>query len=198
MRKKLQDKMEKYPEVAVVAGDILHADGWHQNPMFADAGAWQECVGAVLFPFEVLRNSLGIKQQPSFIGNHSESGYCAKVSGCCFLICMSFLQSIDFFDEQVFLYCEEPILAKQVEKSVRKMYYCADAKAFHNHIATQKGSTFRRMRIFFKSRNYFLTRYGAFRRTKRVLLIFKYWQFGVWCILFGIKNLFDIKKQNNE
>ena len=143
-------------KLAVVASDIITPKGIHQNPMKPD-GNWQSCSGWLTGLF---------KKQPkdtySFIDNWQESHECKKVSGCCFMVRLSLLKKIGFFDENVFLYCEEAILSKQVERTGMKMYYTAEAQAMHNHQASTKGDPIARFRAWRDSRVYYIKRYAKY------------------------------------
>lgn len=139
----------------VVGTDIVNTKGNHQNPM-REIGYFEE----MFWFIELIKNKL----HPGcwYVTDHTKSGYCEKVSGCCFLIKLAFIQQIGFLDEHTFLYCEEPILAKQVQKYGKKMLYIAELQAFHNHIKSAKGNSTERMKIFAMSRNYYLSQYSGY------------------------------------
>lgn len=143
-------------QLAVVASDIITPKGIHQNPMKPD-GNWQSSFGWLTGFF---------KKQPkdtySFIDNWQESHVCKKVSGCCFMIRLSFLKEIGFFDENVYLYCEEAILSKQVEHEGMKMFYTTKAMAVHNHQASAKGDPIARFRTWRNSRIYYIKGYAKY------------------------------------
>lgn len=148
-------KMKEDRNIIVGGSDIVGADGIHQSPMGKE-GSWRGS-------FAWIKNILGKKKKSDaydFIDNYSESHYCHKVSGCCFMIRMTFLKSIDFFDEKVFLYCEEAILSRQVEMNGKKMYYLATAQAVHRHINSEKGDPVKRFKTWGKSRCYFIDHYS--------------------------------------
>ena len=148
-------KMEKDEDIVVCGSDIIGADGIHQNPMGKE-GDWRGS-------FKWIKETFGRKKQNEaydFIDNYKESHYCHKIGGCCFMIRMSFLKEIDFFDERVFLYCEEAILSRQVETHGKKMYYLATAQAVHRHIKSEKGDPVKRFRTWGKSRCYFIDKYS--------------------------------------
>ena len=147
--------MEQDEDVVVVASDIITPEGIHQNPMLPD-GDWRSAFGWVKEIFG--------RRQPgdtySFIDNYHESHQCAKVSGCCLMLRMSFVEQIGYFDEYPFLYCEEAILARQVEMAGKKMYYLADTQAVHRHIKSEKGDPVKRFKHWQRSRIYFYKRYS--------------------------------------
>ena len=148
-------KMQEDADIVVCGSDIIGADGIHQSPMGKD-GNWRGS-------FAWIKNILGKRKKSNaydFIDNYSESHYCHKVSGCCFMIRMSFLKDIDFFDEAVFLYCEEAILSRQVEMAGKRMYYLATAQAVHRHVKSDKGDPVKRFKTWGKSRCYFIDRYS--------------------------------------
>lgn len=152
---KLVEKMQSDEEIVVCGSDIIGANGIHQNPMFKD-GNWRSSFGW-------LKDILHRKKQGEeydFIDNYKESHYCHKVSGCCFMIRTDFLKKINFFDEKVFLYCEEAILSRQVDIAGEKMYYLATAQAVHRHIKSDKGDPVKRFKAWGKSRCYFIDRYS--------------------------------------
>ena len=149
-------KMQEDEDIVVCGSDIISADGIHQSPMGKD-GNWRGSFGWV-------KDFFGNKNKKNdaykFIDNHKESHYCHKVSGCCFMIKTSFLKEINFFDEKVFLYCEEAILSRQVEMNSKKMYYLATAQAVHRHVQNEKGDPIKRFKIWGKSRCYFIDHYS--------------------------------------
>lgn len=162
--KKLVAKMEQDDTVAVCASDIVNPDGRHQNPQ-REATYDEE-----LFWFmEIFRNR---KSKKWYLCDFTQSGYCEKVSGCCLLLRMDFVKSIAFFDESVFLYSEESILAKQVKLNNKRMYYMANLNAIHQHIESKKGPSSPRMRILSQSRNYYLQNYSGYRGFKLKILLF--------------------------
>ncbi len=150
---KLVSAMEKNDEVVVCGSDIIGVDGRKHNPMIRD-GNWTSS-------FNWVKSLFGSRANENGIDNSQESHYCSKLSGCCFLIRFDFLQTIGFFDEGVFLYCEEPILSRQVEFAQKKMLYIADSQAIHAHIASEKGDPVQRFKNWGKSRQYFIEHYSG-------------------------------------
>ena len=148
-------KMQEDADLVICGSDIIGADGIHQSPMGKE-GNWRGS-------FAWIKEIFGKKKKSDaydFIDNYSESHYCHKVSGCCFMIRISFLKEINFFDEKVFLYCEEAILSRQVELAGKRMYYLATAQAVHCHIKSDKGDPVKRFKVWGKSRCYFIDRYS--------------------------------------
>ncbi len=149
-------KMQEDADLVVCGSDIIGADGIHQSPMGKD-GNWRSSFGWVK---DILNRNKKKSEAYDFIDNYSESHYCHKVSGCCFMIRTSFLRDINFFDEKVFLYCEEAILSRQVEITGKRMYYLATAQAVHRHVKSEKGDPVKRFKAWGKSRCYFIDRYS--------------------------------------
>lgn len=161
---RMVSKMNEDDSIVVCGSDIVTPDGHHQNPI-RESTYYED-----LFWFvTTFRN---MKSRKWFLSDYTRSGYAEKVSGCCLLVRMDFIKSIGFFDENVFLYCEEPILAKQVEYSGKRIYYLYDAKAVHYHLECQKGKVKPRMRAMFKSRNYYLRKYSGYCGIKLNVLLF--------------------------
>lgn len=148
-------KMQEDKDIVVCGSDIVGTDGIHQSPMGKE-GNWRNSFGWIK---DILRRK---KQGEAydFIDNYKESHYCHKVSGCCFMIKTAFLEQINFFDEKVFLYCEEAILSRQVEIAGKKMYYLATAQAVHRHVKSEKGNPMKRFKTWGKSRCYFIDHYS--------------------------------------
>lgn len=58
------------------------------------------------------------------------------VSGCFFAVDGELLKDIDYFDENTFLYYEENIFSKRIEKTHRKIVVDNDVVIVHNHSVT--------------------------------------------------------------
>ena len=157
-------EMEKSLNVAVVATDITSPDLQHQNPMMPDPKNWTSSFNWMNAVFH--RTS---KETPDFIGDFKTSHVCKKVSGCCLMVRINFIEDIGFFNENVFLYCEEAILSKQVEQAGMYMYYVADLQAVHRHIKSTKGNARKRFRTWISSRLYFERHYNYQSRCSHIM-----------------------------
>ena len=182
---KLTRIIQSDTKIALVASDIVTFKGIHQNPMKPD-GNWKSSFGCLTGLF---------KKEPkdtyTFIDNWQENHICSKVSGCCFMIRLSFLKEIGFFDEKVFLYCEESILSKQVEHAGMKMFYTAESQAIHNHQSSEKGNPASRFRVWRDSRIYFIKNYSKdsmFGKTIAILNMYFYTQMMILCLTFKKKS----------
>lgn len=152
-----------YKEAVVIGTNTIAPGGVRQNPL-REATYLEE----LLWPLETIKSKLG--KWKGYIAE-DKTGYCAKVSGCCFFINCNFLKQINYLDSNVFMYCEEPILAKQVEKAGYRELYIKELTAFHEHYATEKGSNANRMRLFLESRKYYIKNYSGYSGWKRALLL---------------------------
>lgn len=152
--KRLVEVMEQDEEIVVAGSDIVGVDGIHQNPLVRD-GNWTTSFNWIKGLFR--KKNIDAYE---FIDNYKDSHYCAKISGCCLMVRMDFIRDIRFFDEHPFLYCEEPILSRQVEIAGKRMFYTAEAQAIHRHIATTKGDSVKRFHCWKRSRLYFIKRYS--------------------------------------
>lgn len=177
----LAAKMNEDAEIAVAASDIFHAENYHQNPLKPD-GDWRgslQWLGSFFRP--CIKN-----QTLDFIDNYSESHYCHKVSGCCFMIRISFLQKINFFDEYPFLYCEEAILACQVKQAGMRMLYIAERQAIHRHISQKKGNPVARLKQWRRSRIYYQKNYASDSFPGKITAIFS-WGLYIEILIWGYR-----------
>ncbi len=156
------NKMEENEEIVVCGSDIIDVDDHHQNPMFKDK--FFHDVNSII---KVLFKRKGSDTDGN-VDNYKDNHYCAKVSGCCFLLRMDFVKEIGFFDDNVFLYCEEAILSRQVEIAGKKMYYIADSQAVHAHISSTKGNPVKRFENWESARMYFIDRYSGYNVIKKM------------------------------
>lgn len=160
---KVMGQLEKWPEAAVIGTDILLPNGQKQNPS-RELSYWEE----LFWPIEWIRQKLKI-----WDGYRTEdiTGYCEKLSGCCFFISKKFLEQINYLDENVFMYSEEPILAKQVALAGYRELYIREATAWHQHFSSKKGNAKKRMQILFDSRQYYLEHYSGYSNLALKLLL---------------------------
>ena len=128
--------METDKDIAVCGSDIVTPLGIHQNPKRVGEGKWQDSFHWIKDIFHKKNTS----EVPDWIEAPEKSRYCESLNGCCFMLRMSFVKEIGYFDERTFLYGEEPILARQVELSGKKMYYNASAQAIHDHKKSKEGT----------------------------------------------------------
>lgn len=146
--KMLVEAMVKDENVAAIGSEIMGVDGDRQNPINF-VSFWDE----FLWPLSGFKHFLSKKSLNNTL-NYEYSQYCPALSGCCLMVSIPFLQSIGFFDENVFLYCEEAIFAMQVQRLHKKLFFLKEATAVHFHIKQKKGSPYPRLLQLCKSRDY--------------------------------------------
>ena len=168
--RKCLDKLISDNSVVVVAPDIILPNGEHQNPQNSNIPTFWN----ILFsPCKEICAKFGICRGVELVEyDNNTSRYCGKVSGCFFLIRMSFLKDIGFFDENIFLYCEEPILSYQVKSANRRMYYLAETYVVHRHLKAEKGNSSKRMKLLWKSQKYLMKTYLGFTRIQLACIFF--------------------------
>lgn len=96
------------------------------------------------------------------------------VHGCCFMIKADLFEDIGFFDENVFLYCEEKILYEEIKKRGYMVVYEPDAEIVHIGSTSIGGWTSPvSLRCFAVSELYCLYKYEHnFKGIKRALAVF--------------------------
>ena len=156
-------EMERNSEIVVQGSDIVNSNGQHQNPQ-RETNYLEE----LFWPLQFLKNK---KNKIWNTLDYTRTTFCQKISGCCLLLKLSFLEKNNFFDENVFLYSEESILGAQVRISGKKMLYNSKIRAIHNHIEKKKGNVKTRMQILFSSRWYYLKTYGGYSKFALFLLL---------------------------
>lgn len=156
-------KMDEDPQIVVCGSNIIDLDGLRQSPKRFTSYSEE------LFWFFYSFKRLICKHSGSIILS-PKNQYCDMLMGSCILVSIDFIKQIDFFDEGVFLYCEEPILGKQVAKSNKKMFYFHDITALHAHKESAKGSFVKRHDFYWRSRWYYLVNHAGYSKLQLSLM----------------------------
>ncbi len=124
---------------------------------------------------------------------NSEFSVVEAVSGCFFMIKSSVLEKIDFLDENVFLYYEENILGKKIEKLGKKVIIDNGVIVVHNHsVSIDKNmKRIKKYKELKKSQYYFQCNYNKANLIERVLLkVSSCLSTIMYSILYFVKDLF--------
>lgn len=131
---KMVSLIEKDEDIVALGTDVITKEGIHQNPRLYKQQKWQKSFNWIIDSINKSKNDT-----PDWIEQPNQSHYCSGLNGCCLMLRMSFIKSIGYFDERIFLYGEEPILARQIEKANKKMFYAADIQVVHDHKKSKEG-----------------------------------------------------------
>lgn len=144
--------------VVVIGSNIIDADGQRQSPR-----KFTTYYEELFWIVNGLKKILGKKSSQIL---KPQNQYCDILMGSCIMVDIDFIKKIGFFDERVFLYCEEPILGKQVAAAGKKMYYYHDITAVHAHHENTKGSFVKRHDLYWRSRWYYLRYYTNYNSSQ--------------------------------
>ena len=139
------------------ASRIVGPDGKDQNPL-REPGFWEELLWPRAYFSKLFGGGSYVLQTPV-----DKPQSVPKVSGCCQMLRMDFLRMTNNLDQNVFLYCEEPILSARVKATGGKIIYIPTVTAVHAHIKGEKGNPGKRMLRFIKSRRYYLQTYSGYQ-----------------------------------
>ncbi|MBX5481006.1 MAG: glycosyltransferase family 2 protein [Myxococcaceae bacterium] len=152
----------------VAASRVVGLDGKDQNPQ-REPSFWEE----LLWPAQYVRRWFGFSGYVTASGT-TEPRAVPKVSGCCLLLRLSFLKEVGFLDENVFLYCEEAILAARIRSIGGRIVYVPDVTAVHAHRYGAKGNSARHIEFFVQSRGYYLRTYSGYSPAQLTALALSY------------------------
>lgn len=177
---KLTIQLFSDPQYYIAASRIVGLDDADQNPL-REASFWEE----FFWPRWVLRR---LFKPSSYILSFTQDTPITvpKVSGCCMLLSMDFLRKTNYLDDNVFLYCEEPILSARVHTAGGKIIFVPSVSAVHAHVSSEKGNQTKRMLLFIKSRKYYLKTYSGYNRWQLIMLACSYALFGYFNQLKGL------------
>lgn len=104
------------------------------------------------------------------------------IPGCFIFIDYNLFESIGFFDESTFLFCEERLLFKQMQKKNRQNYFILDCFYVHEHSKTinNEVSLLKQKRLLLEGYIIFTQKYRRFPQLKVFLLKFAF-------IIYSIK-----------
>lgn len=160
---KLIEALNADSSVGIAASQIVNLGGDEENPM-VELSFWKE------FAWPLTMASRKFRPKKTELDSLSQRRFVNKVSGACFMIGAEALQKIGFFDENVFLYCEEAILAQQMMDHGLKIVLLRDLSVQHAHDPLDKGDAYRRFVYWSASRRYFHEIYSGRSPFERALL----------------------------
>lgn len=174
---RLANYLQEDSFTVAIGSNILDVKGKPQNP-YRFIKFWEETCWFITG----IRNKLSKTGVCYQLPAHT-SRYVPMVSGCCLMLKLDFVQSIGYFDENVFLYGEETILARQIERSGKKIYYMADVCALHRHIENAKGNPISRMITLYRSKRYRIKHYEHYNKVQMFLWLMSC-QLRIWSLKY--------------
>lgn len=90
--------------------------------------------------------------------------------GCCMLLSLEAMKTVNFMDEKTFLYFEEDILSEKFINYGYKCYCCNEAYVIHNHSVTTSKVLKRlsKLRIYLRSANIYFKDYRGWNLFQRI------------------------------
>lgn len=117
----------------------------------------------------------------------AKSGYYAWISGCFMFLRAKAFHEAGMFDENTFLYAEEPILAKRLERVQSRVYFTRELRVTHAHGATTANhiKMLKMITIDFESNCYL---YQTYMNTSAFVLACSKVSFCLYKLLVSIKS----------
>jgi len=160
----LLDLITKNDKTAAACSAVTNLSGLQENPMTEP-----RFIEELLWPVKMVFGRF-LPKKGAFAALPTTSLRVERVSGACFLIRVDFLRLIGFFDETVFLYCEESILCAQARAAGWHMIMDPLRHVIHTHRTNAKGDPLPRFRNWAESRSRFHATYGGYGAMGQALL----------------------------
>lgn len=135
------DILERDKSIGAIGPDIIGLDGCHQSPHRKIITPYRQ-IGWILFS-RFRKRPKAISQD---IATTPKEGRCYWVSGAFFLMRFGHFSAVNGFDDETFLYSEEPILAERLKRLGKSMYFYPNLQVTHLEGGTTK-SAFNNERI---------------------------------------------------
>lgn len=175
---RLSDALFASDKYYVAGSKVLDNSGADQNPQ-KESNFFEE----FFWPYQKLKFKITGRRSLAncFVETASEV---QKLSGCCLMIRVDFLARSGYLDENVFLYCEEAVLASQVKNFGGVMFYEPNLLAIHAHRNSDKVSQCKSSLTFINSRKYYIKEYGKYRWPAKILIL---WSYAFMSLYFRLK-----------
>ena len=169
--RKLLSVFKQDDSLAVVNPDIYAPDGHLFNRDAKKPSFWDYTLGL-----------LSYKKTGRDIKNLGDYGYVYRPQGCCMMVDLEKMNTVEYMDEYTFLYMEELILAERLLQYNYKCACCLNASIIHNHSTTVK-SVFAKKSIIKMNNNSFSYYLKEYRN-------FNWVQVKICCFFNYVKQLF--------
>ncbi len=118
--------MEGNNDIGAIGPRVVGLDGRDQSPHDSYVSPYR-LIGWKLLPFLRRKN----KKQENELPTKPSSRYTYWVQGSFMLVDACSFMEVGMFDEETFLYYEEPILAERLLKIKKRMYFASDVEIVH-------------------------------------------------------------------
>lgn len=179
------------PQIGIIGPQVMTPEGASQSPH-----KWinayrrlvifiQLCSLGNILPKKLYRKLKGWLCEDLCVD--AVTGPCGWVSGCFMILRASAFHEAGMFDPYTFLYAEEPILARRMERAGYSVWFCRELAVIHNHAQTTKNalSRLKILDLDFHAMCYYYKTYTS--ASKLVLLLAK-WNFAVFKCIHPIWN----------
>lgn len=161
--KNMEKYLESDPKLAAVSGLMLN----YKKELIHSQIAWK--IPTLLNYTLMNLNILNTFHNPieysffDFNGNNTGLTHVECLPGSCFVIRSDILKEIGFFDDNIFLYCEEVILGKKIKDLSLSNGLSFNDFFIHNHNKSRSyKEEVKNDLILYKSRFYYITHYTQF------------------------------------
>lgn len=160
--RKMINVIESDDMIASVNPDIISATGYLFNRDSCRPSLWDFTLGMLAY------KNKGRRVQD--VGGYA---YVYRPQGCCMLLDIQKFASVGMFDEEIFLYCEEYVVAEKFLSKGYKCACCLTTQVIHNHSTTiKKNLTKNRInKIKSNSFSYYLTKYRRFSKVNTAICV---------------------------
>ena len=153
--KKMINYLKK--DIVLVGPNVLENGGVNRG--WKIPSVWDDVVLNIPIIHRKLRKKLLFYKENDY---KDETTFVEVLSGCFFIICADALKKINFFDENVFLYYEENVLATKLKNNGLKSIIANSVNVIHNHSVTidSNMNRIKKYKELKKSQKYFHKNYS--------------------------------------
>ena len=177
----LFEKLHAHPEAGAAGPEIVGLDGRRQSPE-AYLGLWDRYVLMDLSTPFLSRERKARRFLLDYAENAGEGAH-YKLMGSCLMVSAEAFVRAGMFDENTFLYAEEPILSERMAAIGKCQYFCPSVRVVHEHGATisTHHSRWKMRKMQLTSMLYYYRTYRGYARWQTALAG------AVYLILNGLK-----------
>ena len=160
----LVEKMSKDKNIGAIGPRVVGLDGHDQSPHDSYVSPYR-MIGWKMLPF--LRRKNKHNDQSDLLKPVSRFTY--WVQGSFMLVNAAVFNEVGMFDENTFLYYEEPILAEKMLQIGKRMYFDSDVEIVHYEGGSTKRNP-KKEKIEMESRIYYMSKYKLVNKIVLFLL----------------------------